>query len=140
MRTSATILCAALVALSFSSCQLLKGRYERNANARIAYLAEKKTAPAKTNIEGLWYSPEWGIVLFNQEPGGKLQGIFQDYYHVDGVVSGKNIYLALIDDEWTEYTVQLHRDNYDTITGYWSAHIPFSEEDQQPLTLKRIEK
>ncbi len=100
----------------------------------------KRPLPPRPTSRVSGTRPSGASCSSTRSPAAKLQGIFQDYYHVDGVVSGKNIYLALIDDEWTEYTVQLHRDNYDTITGYWSAHIPFSEEDQQPLTLKRIEK
>lgn len=138
MKTLATVMCSVVFALSLSSCGLLKGKYDKNEKAAASYLSEKKTAPAKINIEGLYYSPQWGIVVLKQCPGGKLSGIFQDYYHVRGVVSGKNAYIALVDDDWVEYTVQLTKMSWDKLTGYWSAHVPFSESDQQELVLKRI--
>ena len=90
MKTLATTLSAVVLMVSFSSCSWLKEKYAKNEKASVAYLSEKKSAPAKMNIEGLWYSPQWGIVVLNQERDGKLSGIFRDHYVVDGVVSGNN--------------------------------------------------
>ena len=104
MKTLAITFCAAVLMISFSSCTWLKEKYAKNESATVAYLSEKKTSPPKMNIEGLWYSPQWGAVVFNQEPGGKLTGAFQDYYSVSGVVSGKQAFIALTDDDWVEYT------------------------------------
>jgi hypothetical protein len=138
MKTLATTLSAVVLMASFSSCSWLKEKYAKNENARVAYLSEKRSAPAKTNVEGLWYSPQWGIVVFNQERDGKLSGIFRDYYVVDGVISDKNAFIALIDDDWVEYTVELKRKNRGELTGFYSPSVPFSETDAQELVLKRI--
>jgi hypothetical protein len=138
MKKLATTLSAVVLMASFSSCSWLKEKYAKNENARVAYLSEKKSAPAKMNIEGLWYSPQWGIVVFNQERDGKLSGIFRDYYVVDGVISGKNAFITLIDDDWVEYTVELKRSNRGELTGFYSPSVPFSETDAQELVLKRI--
>ena len=117
---------------------MLKGKYDRNEKATVAYLGDK-TLPAKINVEGLYYSPQWGIVILKQCPGGKLSGIFQDYYHVRGKVSGRKIFIALVDDDWVEYTVQLQRGSkWGELVGSYSAHIPFSESDAQEVVLKRI--
>jgi len=138
MKTLAISLCSVILALSFSSCGLLKGKYDKNHADTVSYIGDKKSSSAQINVEGLWYSPEWGIVVFDQQPNGKLTGIFRDYYTVNGVVSGKKIFIALVDDDWTEYTVELSRKNSETLTGYYSSYVPFSEEDKLPLTLKRI--
>lgn len=79
-----------------------------------------------------------GIVVFNQEPDGKLTGIFRDYYVVNGVVSDKSAFLTLIDDDWVEYTVELRRRNREELVGFYSPSVPFSEKDAQELVLKRI--
>ena len=131
---------AAAIALSLSSCKFLEAKYSKNSAATVAYLKDNKTAPAKSNLEGVWYSPQWGMIIVNQEAGGKLSGVFQDYYTVDGVISGNDAYIALIDDDWTEYTVKLHRQNSEYWTGYYSSSVPFSEKDQTPLVLKRIDR
>jgi hypothetical protein len=138
MKTLATTLSAVFLMVSLSSCSWLKEKYAKNESASVAYLSEKKSAPARMNIEGLWYSPQWGIVVFKQEGGGELSGIFRDYYVVNGVVSGRNAYITLIDDDWVEYTVELKRKNRGELTGYYSPSVPFSEKDALELVLKRI--
>jgi hypothetical protein len=138
MKTLATVLCAVALAAPLSSCTWLKAKYARNEAASVAYLSQKKTAPPAMNIEGLWYSPQWGIVVFNQEAGGKLTGIFRDYYVINGVISDKSAFLTLIDDDWVEYTVELRRRNREELVGFYSPSVPFSEKDAQELVLKRI--
>jgi hypothetical protein len=138
MKTLATTLCAVVLMALFSSCALLREKYAKNESARVAYLSENKTAPARTNLEGLWYSPQWGIVVFNQERDGRLSGIFRDHYVVDGVISDRNAFIALIDDDWVEYTVQLEQKHRGELTGFYSPSVPFSENDAEELVLKRI--
>lgn len=139
MKTLATLLSAVVLCSSLSSCVWLKDKYAKNESATAAFLADNKTAPARANFEGLWYSPEWGIIVLNQETGGKLTGIFRDFYTVRGVVSGTSAYLTLIDDDWTDYTVKLHRKNSEELVGHYSPNVPFSEADSHPLVLKRIQ-
>ncbi len=73
MKMLATTLSAVFLMASFSSCSWLKEKYGKNEAASVAYLSEKKSTPAKTNIEGLWYSPQWGIVVFKQEARWKVE-------------------------------------------------------------------
>jgi hypothetical protein len=138
MKTLATTLSAVVLMVSLSSCSYLKEKYAKNERASVAYLSEKKSAPARTNIEGVWYSPQWGIVVLNQERDGTLSGIFQEYYVVNGVVSGNSAFITLTDEEWVAYTVELKRKNRWELTGFYSASVPFSEKDAQELVLKRI--
>lgn len=122
---------------SLSSCFLSK-KYEKNSAATVAYLTEKNTAKAQMNVEGLWYSPQWGVVLLNQTPDGKVTGVVDGFLHAKGVVSGKNVYLALTDDDWTEYTVELRRSKWDQLKGYFSSWVPFNTIDQQEVVLEKI--
>jgi hypothetical protein len=138
MKTLATILSAFGLMVSFSSCGWLKEKYAKNERASVAYLSEKKSAPARTNIEGVWYAPEWGIVVLNQERDGKLTGIFQEFYVVNGVVSGNSAFITLIDEHWVAYTVELKRKNRGELTGFYSSSVPFSEKDAREIVLKRI--
>jgi hypothetical protein len=138
MRTLAITLGATVLMISLSSCTWLKEKYAKNESATVAYLSEKKASPPKMNIEGLWYSPQWGAVVFNQEPGGKLTGAFQDYYSVGGVVSGKEAFIALTDDDWVEYTFELRRQSREELRGFYSPSVPFQDKDAHELVLKRI--
>ncbi len=139
MKTLATAFSAVVLAVSLSSCSFLTEKYAQNEKASAAFLADNKTAPAKMNIEGLWYSPQWGIVLLNQE-GSKLDGVFQDYYAVKGVVSGKTAYITLTDDDWTEYTAILKYKNGEELVGAYSSYVPLNEKHQHDLVLKRIDR
>ena len=138
MKTLAITLSAVVLMASFSSCSWLKEKYAKNEKASAAYLSEKKTAPSRMNIEGVWYSPQWGIVVLNQERGGRLSGIFQDLYVVNGVVSGKEAFITLIDDDWVEYTVELRHKNWEELVGFYSPSVPFSDKDANEVVLKRI--
>jgi hypothetical protein len=138
MKTVAATLIAVLLAASLSSCHWLREKYARNEAASVAYLTEKSSTPPRMNIEGLWYSPQWGMVVFNQEPNGKLSGIFRDHYVINGVVSDQNAFMTLIDDDWVEYTVELKRKDREELVGFYSPSVPFSETDALELVLKRI--
>jgi hypothetical protein len=138
MKTLAITLSAIVLMTSFSSCTWLKEKYARNEQASVAYLSDKKTAPARMNIEGVWFSPQWGMVILNQERDGKLSGIFQDHYVVNGIVSGKEAFITLIDDDWVEYTVELRRKNWEELTGYYSPSVPFLGKDATEVALTRI--
>ena len=138
MKTLASAFSVVVLAVSLSSCNLAE-KYSKNEKASAAFLANNKTAPSKMDIEGLWYSPQWGMVILNQE-GSKLDGVFQDYYTVKGVVSGKTAYITLIDDDWTEYTAILKYKNSGELAGAYSAYVPFNEKYQHDLLLKRIDR
>jgi hypothetical protein len=138
MKTLAITLSAIILMTSFSSCTWLKEKYARNEQASAAYLSDKKTARARMNIEGLWYSPQWGIVVLNQERDGKLTGIFMDHYVVNGIVSGKEAFITLVDDDWVEYTVELRRKSWEQLAGYYSPSVPFLDKDANELVLTRI--
>lgn len=139
MKTLATAVSAVVLAVSLSSCSFLAEKYAKNEKAAAAFLSENKTAPSRMNIEGLWYSPQWGMVILNQE-GSKLDGVFQDYYTVKGVVSGKTAYLTLTDDDWVEYTAVLKYTDGQKLVGAYSSFVPFNEKFSQELVLKRIDR
>ena len=138
MKTLASVLSAVVLTLTFSSCGFLNEKYAKNESATAAFIAGNKKEPARMNIEGVWYSPEWGMVLLNQEAGGKLTGVFQDYYMVRGQVRGKTAYIALVDDDWTEYTVILKRKSWDELVGHYSSDVPLSEKSSHAISLSRI--
>jgi hypothetical protein len=137
MKTLVRAACLLLMVGSLSSC-FLGQKYQKNHAATVAYLNEKASSKAQINVEGLWYSPQWGVVLLNQTPDGKVTGVVDGYLHAKGVVSGKNVYLVLVDDDWTEYTVELRRTKWDQLKGNFSSWVPFNAIDQQEVVLEKI--
>jgi hypothetical protein len=121
------------------SCHL-KESYAKNEAARIAYLAEKKTSPATINVEGLYFSPDWGIVVLKQHSGGKVSGMIGDHGVAKGFVSGNKLILGVVDSGWTEYTLELHRPQADQLKGLYSAHVPFDPEHAQEVIFEKIRR
>ncbi len=64
----ATFLGAVVLAFSLNACGMLQAKYDANGKATAAYLQSKNTSSPRTNVEGLWYSPQWGVVVLNQTP------------------------------------------------------------------------
>jgi hypothetical protein len=138
MKTFAAVAGAVFLSFSFSGCSLLKEKYARNEADAKAYLAANQGPRAKVNIEGVYWSPVWGVVVFNQDEKGRLTGAFTDYYTVDGFVTGRRAYMTLIDDSWREWSVELDITSRETIKGAFSPSIPFSEADKEEFVLTRI--
>lgn len=139
MKPFLTLIVCLLGVFLLPACHL-KSSYEKNAAARVAYLQDKKTSPAKIDVEGVYYSPEWGIALLKQSPGGKLSGYFADYGSVEGIVSGKNAYFTIVDSGWAEYTFELTQPRSDRLKGLYSAHLPFDMADQTEIVLEKIRR
>lgn len=139
MRLSLALVAGLFLVTALPSCHL-KEAYSKNEAARVAYLTEKKTSSATINVEGVYFSPEWGIVVLRQQPGGKVSGMIGTYGEAKGYVSGNKVFLAVVDSGWTEYTLELHRPQYDKLKGLYSAHVPFSSEDAKEVVFKKIRR
>lgn len=139
MKTLTTILSAVVLAFSFSSCAFYHNKYEGNAKASAAFLTSNKTDKVRTNVEGVYYAPDWkGIVVIKQQEGGKLVGLFPHNDTVKGIVSGHTAYITLVDGNWTFYTLILKKDCCGNLVGYASENAPFSEKDKKAVTLLKI--
>jgi hypothetical protein len=92
--------------------------------------------PSRANLEGVYYSPDWGTVVINQRDN-KLTGAIAQY-QVTGISTGKSAYLLLADDGWIENTMVLTRKNSEILEGAYSPSIPFSDQDKLPIHLEKI--
>lgn len=126
-----------LVALLGGGCNLAE-KYAKNNAAASAWLAANSKAPARTNFEGTYYSPDWGVATLNQK-SGKVTGAIS-YHNVRGIVSGKLAYLTLIDDQWVEYTMILGWRNHEELQGAFSPAIPFCKKSSKPVSFDKIDE
>jgi hypothetical protein len=124
----------ALVSLT-SGCAISEKTQKNNAAAQ-AWLQANDKGTAKTNFEGVYYSPDWGAVVLKQR-AGKITGAIS-YWNVKGIASGRNAYLLLVDDDWVGHTMVLTRRNSEVVDGSYSSHIPFSKADSTPIHLDKI--
>lgn len=131
------LLLATLAVVSLTSgCIATAEKYAGNKAAAQSWLQANNRGPAKTNFEGVYYSPDWGVVALNQR-GDKVNGSIA-HFHVSGIATGRTAYLLLTDDEWIEHTMILKRKNSEIIEGTYSSHVPFSEKDALPVHLDKI--
>lgn len=135
MKTPLLLLVVVAVVSLTSGCTLTE-KYTRNDAAARSWLAANDKGPAKTNFEGVYYSPDWGTVALNQR-GDKITGAIA-HFHIKGLASGRSAYLLLVDDEWNEHTMILKRKNSEILEGAYSSCIPFSTEDALPVHLDKI--
>lgn len=137
MKTLALLTGASILALTFSSCEFYHEKFVKNAGNTTAFLADSKTAPATSNVSGHWYTKQFGEMVLEQAPGGKLTGKTDDFT-VQGIVSKRMAYIALIDDKWTFYTLKVQKTGYYDLVGFSSDSVPFSDKDKQPVHFRRI--
>lgn len=135
MKSPLLLTALALVSLT-SGCALTAEKNSKNISASSAWLLANDKGPAKTNFEGVYYSPDWGTVALNQR-GDKITGAIA-HFHVNGIATGKNAYLLLVDDGWTEHTMILNRKSSEIAEGAYSSYIPFSTKDAIPVHLDKI--
>ncbi|MCK9589278.1 MAG: hypothetical protein WC076_06005 [Terrimicrobiaceae bacterium] len=135
MKTPLLLLVVVAVVSLTSGCTLTE-KYARNDAAARSWLAANDKGPAKTNFEGVYYSPDWGTVALNQR-GDKITGAIA-HFHIKGLASGRSAYLLLVDDEWNEHAMILKRKNSEILEGAYSSCIPFSTEDALPVHLDKI--
>jgi hypothetical protein len=126
------IVCLALFA---GGCTTAEKTRKSNAAAQ-TWLDTNAKRPAATNIEGVYYSPEWGIIALNQRDG-KITGGTPEF-RLKGQVSGKTAFLLVCDGDWVEHTMILKRKSAEILDGSASSHELYSGKDLRPVHLDRI--
>lgn len=128
--------CFLLLALSLAliSCNT-KERLASNHQAARAWLAANPPS-GNTRVAGNWKSEDtsWGFVKLKQS-GSHVTGSM-GMLTLDGHVQGKDLYFVISDKNFARYSAIL-RKKAQTLSGFYSAHLPFSTKDQKTLLLKR---
>ena len=130
------LLLVAFAFVSLTSGCALNEKYSKNSSDAQAWLQANNKRPAKTNFEGVYYSPDWGTVVLKQHDGKLTGGI--SYYKVKGIATGNSAFLVLVDDEWAGHTMILKRKNFETVCGSFSRHMPYVEQGSKPVRLDKI--
>jgi hypothetical protein len=129
-------LCITLLTLSLSltGCNI-KERYARNNAAARAWLAANP-ASGHIRVAGNWKSDDegWGDAWL-QQSGSHIAGTI-GLYTVEGHVKGEDVYLVMSEDGWAYYSAVLKKKG-DTLSGFYSAHVPFNTKDQETFVLTR---
>jgi hypothetical protein len=133
MKTLGPLALSVLVALALPACKTAE-KYAKN-NAATAQWLNANAGSSSIDVSGYWRSDDWGLSYFTQK-GNRVTGRLGKY-PVGGVVRGRSLYLAVTEDNWTYYTVVAAQVQKGVLEGFYSDSVPFSKEDQSPITLVR---
>jgi len=129
-------LCLVLLAFSLglAGCNT-KERYARNNAAARGWLAANP-ASGHIRVAGKWKPDDegWGDAQL-QQTGTRITGTI-GLYTVEGHVNGPDVYLVMSENGWAYYSAVLKKKG-DTLSGFYSAHVPFSTRDQETMVLSR---
>jgi hypothetical protein len=99
---------------------------------------ERNTAPADANVTGVWTNDDWGDVTFDQAENGRAITGDADLKKVDGVVSGKKVFLVLSKMGFVHYSAVLSLEQDGTLSGTYADYLKAGEKDgQRKMVLKR---
>lgn len=124
-----------LLALGLTACNTTE-RYARNNQAARTWLAANP-ASGNSRIAGHWQPDDagWGKAKIEQA-GNRVTGTI-GAYSIEGHVQGDNLYLLMSDGGWVYYSAVLKKKG-DVLSGFYSAHVPFSTQDQETFVLVRV--
>jgi hypothetical protein len=97
--------------------------------------AEIPKQPPDANLTGIWTSSEWQNCYLNQS-GADLSGRLGDYI-VDGLITGKDVYLFLSYGTRVYYTMKLSATPTDDLIGYYFDHLMTFEQLQNASRYSR---
>jgi hypothetical protein len=96
------------------------------------------TASPEVNVDGVWDSKDWGSMTFRQMQGSKdISGSTADGWRIDGVVSGKKIYLIFSDNIKINYSAILNADSDNMLTGVWARELITERSQTKSMKLSR---
>jgi len=72
---------------------------------------------ARVNVSGLWQSDDWGFVKLQQAEGSREVTGTGDGWRIDGVVSGKRVYLLFSDGGDVNYSAVLSSETENRLLG-----------------------
>lgn len=110
-------------------------RYSNHNEKGYQWLSDQMLPP-EINVSGNWNCPDWGKSSFLAQDGAKVGGHLGDY-PVEGVVSGKQLFLLIGSGGWFYYSAILEAAGDNMLIGYYSRTIPYKSSGKKDLRLDR---
>jgi len=83
----------------------------------------QNTAPAEVNVNGIWQSPEWGEINLIQAQGSNEVTGDGDGWKIDGLVSGKKVFLLFSDKGRVNYSAVLTAESDSRLVGGYARAL-----------------
>lgn len=130
-----------LLALIVGTCagcgvfnDLQSDRFSSNNSAGRAWLSDQ-IFPPEIVVHGNWKSDTWGRASLYQT-GNEVRGNLGDY-SVEGVVSGKKVYLLASEGGWFYYSIILEMPVENVLIGYYSRNVPYHTAGRSAMRMER---
>jgi len=107
-----------------------------NINEGKAWLAAK-TEPAEINVDGTWDSSEWGMMLLHQAKNAREVTGTSDNWEIEGVVSGKKVFLVFSSKGRLVYTTEASQKEDGSLSGSYIKGIMRSDSGNKAMLLRK---
>ena len=122
MNTRKHLFCMVAIVASLMLCAPSEMLAKDKPNEAKSWLATH-SAPAEINVCGVWDSDVWGKMILHQEKGARDVTGTADNWEIEGVVSGKNVFLAFIDKGYLIYTAEAALNEDGKLAGNYAKGI-----------------
>jgi Protein of unknown function (DUF2846) len=101
-----------------------------------AWLATK-TEPAEMNVDGAWNSGDWGMMLLHQAKNAREVTGTSDNWGIEGVVSGKKVFLVFSRKGGLAYTAEASQKEDGSLSGSYIKGIMQSGSGDKAMLLRK---
>jgi hypothetical protein len=103
-----------------------------------------ESAPPAVNVDGIWLPKNWGGItdwggmrLRQAQDSRDVSGSTVDGLKIDGVVSGKKVFLLFFDKDEIFYSAVLTAVSDKELTGVWARGLITEQSKTEPMMLQR---
>ena len=101
----------------------------------------RESAPPEVNVDGIWLSKEFGGITLKQAQDSRdVSGSTLDGWNINGVVSGKKVFLFFSDEVRIVYSVVLTAESDKKLTGVWARELITEQSKTEPVLTAVSEK
>jgi hypothetical protein len=138
MNTKRYLFCIVAIVASFVLCAPSEMLANGNTNEGKSWLAAHSD-PAEINVEGSWDSEQWGKMLLYQAKSAREVTGTGDNWEIEGVVSGKKVFLVFLTKGELAYTAEVALNEAGTLTGSYAKGILQSGSRNKAMALHKAE-
>ncbi len=125
-----------IVLAMFVTCSVGALYGQKVAKEGMAWLAEHAD-PAGANVDGQYTSKQWGKVTLTQAEGSREVTGKGDGWKLDGVVSGKKLYLLFSARGTVNYCAELDIESASSLKGQYSTGMMKPKAKMRPMLMTK---
>lgn len=129
--------CVFLLLLVVMVLSLAVGLSARNLDTKGKAWLDAHSEAAAIDVNGNWYTKEWGKIVLNQAQGGRDLTGTGDGWAITGAVSGKQVFLLFSSRGRVEYSAVLTSEGENSLNGSYSKGFMRDNAKGRPMNLTK---